>query len=59
VGGIKEKVLAASRARLKRVIIPERNRKDWAEVPNEVRQRVRAHFVQHISELLPLALQKK
>lgn len=56
VGGIKEKVLAASRAKLKEVIIPERNRKDWEEVPGEVRQRMKARFVQHISELLPLVL---
>jgi len=59
VGGIKEKVLAASRARLKQVILPERNRKDWEEVPAEVRQKIKARFVQHISELIPLALHAK
>ena len=59
VGGIKEKVLAASRAKIKQVVMPERNRKDWDEVPVEVRQRLKAHFVQHISELLPLVLQPK
>jgi ATP-dependent Lon protease len=59
VGGIKEKVLAASRAKLKQVVLPERNRKDWAEVPAEVQQRIKAHFVQHISELLPLVLNSK
>lgn len=57
VGGIKEKVLAASRAKLKQVILPELNRKDWSEVPADVRQKIKVHFVQHISELLPLALQ--
>lgn len=56
VGGIKEKVLAASRARLKQVILPERNRKDWEEVPAEVRQKVKGRFAQHVSELIPLAL---
>jgi ATP-dependent Lon protease len=56
VGGIKEKVLAASRARLKNVILPERNRKDWNEVPIEVRRKMKVHFVQLISELIPLAL---
>jgi ATP-dependent Lon protease len=56
VGGIKEKVLAAARAKLKQVVLPERNRKDWDEVPNEVRQRTKVHFVQHISEMLPLVL---
>jgi ATP-dependent Lon protease len=56
VGGIKEKVLAASRAKIKQVVLPERNRKDWDDVPTEVRQRMKVHFVQHISELIPLVL---
>jgi ATP-dependent Lon protease len=56
VGGVKEKVLAACRARLKQVILPERNRKDWEEVPSEVRHKLKARFVQHVSELIPLAL---
>jgi ATP-dependent Lon protease len=59
VGGIKEKVLAASRSRLKQVILPEENRKDWQDVPPEVRQRMTAHFIKHISELIPLALVSK
>ena len=59
VGGIKEKVLAASRARVKHVVIPEGNRKDWGDVPAEVRSRIKVHFVQHISELLPLVLHAK
>jgi ATP-dependent Lon protease len=59
VGGIKEKVLAAARSRLKQVLLPEENRKDWDEVPPEVREKMTAHFVRHISELIPLALQSK
>ena len=59
VGGIKEKVLAAARARLKQVIMPERNRKDWLEVPAEVRAKMKVHFVRHISELFPIALLPK
>jgi ATP-dependent Lon protease len=56
VGGIKEKVLAASRSGLKRVILPEHNRKDWSEVPEEVRKKIQVHFVRHISEIIPLTL---
>jgi ATP-dependent Lon protease len=56
VGGIKEKVLAASRFGLKQVILPEGNEPDWMEVPSEVRARLKAHFVKHISEVLRLAL---
>jgi ATP-dependent Lon protease len=59
VGGIKEKVLAAARFGLKQVILPEQNRADWSEVPEEVRQKLKAHFIRHISELLDLALQAK
>jgi ATP-dependent Lon protease len=59
VGGIKEKVLAAARFGLKQVILPEQNRGDWTEVPEEVRQKLQVHFIRHISELLPLALREK
>src|SRR6185503_17505342 len=37
VGGIKEKVLAAHRAGIKRIILPEKNKKDLPEVPEEIR----------------------
>ena len=56
VGGIKEKVLAAARSGIKQVILPEENRSDWLEVPEEVRKKLTVYFVKHISELLPLAL---
>lgn len=59
VGGIKEKVLAAARSRLKRVLLPAENKKDWDEVPPEVREKMEVHFVKQISELIPLALQPK
>lgn len=56
VGGVKEKVLAASRSKLNTLILPEDNRKDWLEVPIEVRKRMKAHFVSRISDVFPLAL---
>jgi ATP-dependent Lon protease len=56
VGGIKEKVLAASRFGLKQVILPEGNKPDWLDVPAEVRAKLKVHFVKQISEVLPLAL---
>jgi ATP-dependent Lon protease len=59
VGGIKEKVLAASRFGIKQIILPEQNRTDWAEVPEEVRQKLKVYFVRRISELLPLTLHLK
>ena len=59
VGGIKEKVLAAARFGLKQIILPDQNSPDWTDVPQEVRQKLKVHFIRHIAELLPLALQSK
>ena len=56
VGGIKEKVLAAARFGIKQIVLPEQNRTDWSEVPEEVRKKLQVHFVRQISELLPLTL---
>ncbi|HEY2951619.1 MAG TPA: S16 family serine protease [Verrucomicrobiae bacterium] len=44
---------------MKRVLLPEQNKNDWLEVPDEVRKKMKVHFVHHISELLPLALAPK
>jgi ATP-dependent Lon protease len=56
VGGIKEKVLAAHRSGVKQLILPEQNRSDWLEVPEDVRRKLTVHFVRHIDDLIPLAL---
>jgi ATP-dependent Lon protease len=58
VGGIKEKVLAAARAGLKTVILPDSCRGDWMDVPDEVRKEMKAHFVKDIAHLVSLALTK-
>jgi ATP-dependent Lon protease len=57
VGGIKEKVLAAHRAGLRRVVLPERNQKDVADVPEEIRTSMQLLFVHRIDELLELTLE--
>ena len=56
VGGVKEKVLAAHRAGCKRVVLPEKCRKDMNEVPEEVQKDLEFHFVTRIEEVLDLAL---
>jgi ATP-dependent Lon protease len=56
VGGIKEKLLAAHRAGIKRVIIPERNIKDLIDVPDQARREMEILAVSKIEQLLPLAL---
>jgi ATP-dependent Lon protease len=59
VGGIKEKVIAASRFGVKQVILPEGNKPDWEDVPAEVRAKLKVHFVKQISDVLRLALEAK
>ena len=56
VGGIKEKVLASHRAGLKKVIIPARNEKDLEDVPKSVRKEMEIIPVNHMDDVLPVAL---
>jgi ATP-dependent Lon protease len=56
VGGIKEKVLAAHRGGIKRLILPLRNQPDLEEIPQETRGALDIRFVSQIEEALQLAL---
>ena len=57
IGGLKQKVLAAHAAGLTEVILPERNRGDLDDVPEEVREQMTFHPVMSIDEVLDLALE--
>jgi ATP-dependent Lon protease len=57
IGGLKQKVLAAHAAGLTDVVLPERNRGDLDEVPEEVREQMAFHPVMSIDEVLELALE--
>jgi ATP-dependent Lon protease len=57
IGGLKQKVLAAHAAGLTEVILPERNRGDLDEVPDEVREQMTFHPVMSVDEVLGLALE--
>ncbi|MEE9203343.1 MAG: endopeptidase La, partial [Dehalococcoidia bacterium] len=59
VGGIKEKVLAAHRAGIKKVVLPKENEKDLAEVPQQVRDELSFTLAGHIDQVLPETLGKK
>lgn len=52
VGGVKEKVLAAHRAGIKKVLLPSRNRKDLDEVPEEAKNDLEFVFLENMSEIL-------
>ncbi len=59
IGGLKEKVLAAHRAGIKRVIVPERNKADLDEVPAEVKNDLEFFFVSKMEQVLEAALEDK
>ena len=54
VGGIREKVLAAHRAGITRILLPEENRKDLNEIPKEVRAAVKIDFVEEVQQVLKI-----
>ena len=56
VGGIKEKILAAHRAGIKRVLLPEKNRKDFDDIPEAVRKQIELCFVSEIDQVLKLGI---
>ncbi|MBU1047961.1 MAG: endopeptidase La, partial [Candidatus Omnitrophica bacterium] len=58
VGGIKEKVLAASRAGIKEIILPARNKKDLEEIPAHVKKSLKFTFVKTLDEVFAHALKK-
>jgi ATP-dependent Lon protease len=57
VGGIKEKVLAAHRAGIKRIVLPERNRVDLDEIPKEILEELQFLFVSRMDEVLTHTLE--
>ncbi len=59
IGGLKEKLLAAKRAGITEVIIPEENRKDLDEIREEIPGDMKFHLVKEIDEVLDIALTKK
>ncbi len=59
VGGIKEKVLAAHRAGIKRVLLPAENEKDLEDIPADVRADLSFELVSYADEVLRLALLDK
>jgi ATP-dependent Lon protease len=56
IGGVKQKVLAAHRAGLTEVVLPERNGPDLEDVPEEVRQQTTFHLAGTVSDVLKAAL---
>jgi ATP-dependent Lon protease len=58
IGGVKEKMLAARRARIKTVILPEPNRRDLEDLPQEVLDDLTFIFVENVRQVFPEALRE-
>jgi len=58
IGGVKEKVIAAHRAGIRELILPKNNKKDLEDIPKSVTDDLAFHFVEHMDEVLRLALKK-
>ena len=59
VGGIKEKIIAARRARFKEIILPSQNKKDLSEIPEYITKGMMFHFVDDMNQVLERAFQIK
>ncbi len=59
VGGIKEKVTAAARAGLTRVMLPARNRRDYEEIPEDARNKLEFIWLERVDEAIAAALDER
>ncbi len=59
IGGLKEKLLAAHRAGIKKVIIPNENEKDLIDIPTKVKEDIKIISVKTVDEVLKIALKKQ
>lgn len=56
IGGVKEKVLSAHRANINNVILPMENKKDFEDIPSQVRKKIKFCFVENMEQVLKIAL---
>ncbi|HOO32606.1 MAG TPA: endopeptidase La [Thermotogota bacterium] len=59
IGGVREKVMAAYRIGIKEVILPLENQKDLYKVPDEIKEKMKFHFVETVDQVLNIALVKE
>jgi ATP-dependent Lon protease len=59
IGGVKEKLLSAHRAGITTIILPKDNEKDLEDVPQSVRKMLTIHLVEHLDEVLKIAIRPK
>lgn len=54
IGGVREKLLASRRQKIKHVILPEANRRDYAEIPEYIKKGITVHFVKEFADIVDL-----
>ncbi len=59
VGGIKEKIIAAKRANMKEIILPQENKKDLGEIPDNIKKGLKFHLIDEMDEAVKIAFKKK
>ncbi len=59
IGGLKEKLLAAHRYGITEAVLPKENEKDLADIPDVVKKDMKLHFVEHMDEVLKIALESQ
>ncbi len=58
IGGVREKMIAARRARIRELILPEENRGEYEEVPEHIRKGIKVHFACSFDDIAPLLFRK-
>ena len=58
IGGLKEKLLSASRGGITKVLIPDENEKDLKDVPEEIKKKLEIVLVKHLDDVIHHALEK-
>ena len=56
IGGLKEKMIAAHRGGIEKILVPKENEKDLADIPNNIKRNLEIQFVEHMDEVLVAAL---
>ncbi len=59
IGGLKEKTIAARRAKIKTLIFPEQNRSDFEELPDHIKKGITPFFVSRVEDVLEICFGRK
>ena len=58
IGGLKEKVIAARRAKIKKIVIPSQNKKDFVELPDHLKENLEVFYAKTYQDVFKVALEE-